>query len=78
MHRNALLAQEVEQRAVGVGVDAAEDVQCLDAFHRQIVLLLFMAQFVDGGKLQGVVAAAHPAGVEEVIGFFHVRTGLTG
>lgn len=69
MNRDALLAQEVEQGAVGV--DAAEDVQGFDAFDGQVAGLLLVAHVVDGGELEGVVAARHAAGVEEVVGLFH-------
>lgn len=69
--RYALLAQEVEQGAVGV--HAAKDVEGLYGRYRQVAGLLLVAQLVHWGELKGVVAPRHAAGVEKVVRLLHLR-----
>lgn len=69
MHGHLLLTQKVEERAVGI--DRAKDVQILDTFDRQVFGRLLEAVGVGRHEFEGVVAARHPAGIEEVVGFFH-------
>jgi Uma2 family endonuclease len=70
MYRDVFSAQEVEQGAVGI--DAAENIQGLDAFYREVARFAFAPGFVHCRKLQGIVPAAHPARIEEIVAFFHL------
>ncbi len=69
MNRNAFLPEKIIQGAVSI--QGAETIQITNPLHRDIFRRPLHSLLIYRDKFQRIVFAAHPAGVKEVVGFFH-------
>ena len=64
------LSQKIKHGAVCI--KAAKGIEVVDRFNRYVFRGAFIAVFVNRQKLEGIVFPAQAAGIEKVVGLFHI------